>query len=100
MSRSQPPFQTTPVKPKVDALLCWHYLLPDHKELRKKLAIDMRAHWIGLPTPVEFMDHFMDKAPRRLPSATLVKFPSTKGNSENDMYVPLVSLAGRLCATP
>ena len=88
METLQSIFQTTPVKPKVDALLRWSYQLPDLQELRRKLSEDMRAHWVGLPSPQDFMSYFMDRAPEPVPLN--VSFPSVAGKAENDMYMPLV----------
>lgn len=79
---------TTPVKPKA-AVFRLALILPSLVEYRKLLDREMRSLWIGLMTPDEFMDYFMDEVEEEAPDA---KFPSLKGKSERDMYVPIVSV--------
>lgn len=78
---------TTPVKPRL-VVFRLGLVIPGLKTLRELIDKDMRAFWIGLLSPAEFIKYFMDDPKMATPDA---KFPSVAGMRENDMYQPIVS---------
>lgn len=101
MPDTQPPSQSTPVKFKYDGVIRWYYLLPELLELRRYLAEGMSGHFFGFLAPLAFMMRFLDGVGCD-PKPPKVKFKSSVGKSENEMYDPIVSVvfvATLLCAS-
>lgn len=91
MTETQPKLQTTPIKPK-RSIVGYVYELPDLKERRRQLAVEMLAYFIGFPSVKDFMAWLMDIPTDVLSSPDRVRFTYKPGTREDEMYEPLVSV--------